>query len=106
MPASLHALCQLNIYTSCCNIFDRYDIVNVHLVKKPQWFLDLTILGVVPVFQAADGTTISESLFTVEYLEEQYPEPALLPRDSWKKTQQKVWGQKFGQVNKSLYILD
>jgi maleylacetoacetate isomerase len=36
--------------------------------------------GLVPTWREADGFTLSQSLAILEYLEEAFPEPALLPR--------------------------
>lgn len=60
-----------------------YDYVSVHLnqdggeqFKAP--FLDLNPQGLVPVLED-DGIQTSQSLAILEYLEERYPAPALLP---------------------------
>ncbi|MBD3894960.1 maleylacetoacetate isomerase [Halomonas sp. ML-15] len=44
-----------------------------HLARQPQ--------GLVPALVTDDGVTLSQSLAICEYLEERYPEPALLPAD-------------------------
>ncbi|TNE36667.1 MAG: glutathione S-transferase family protein [Alphaproteobacteria bacterium] len=49
--------------------------------ERPE-FLDLNHGGTVPVFVDEDGTVVSESMAIVEYLEEVYPEPSLLPGDA------------------------
>ncbi len=40
--------------------------------------------GLVPAL-TDDGHVISQSLAIIEYLEEEYPEPALLPQDPWRR---------------------
>jgi maleylpyruvate isomerase len=63
----------------------RYETQAIHLVRdggeqtKPA-YLEINPQGLVPAF-AADDLVISQSLAIVEYLEEKWPEPALLPRD-------------------------
>jgi len=47
--------------------------------KEP--VLRISPMGKVPALELDDGTTIAESGVIVEYLEDAYPEPALLPRD-------------------------
>jgi maleylacetoacetate isomerase len=61
-----------------------YDRAPVHLVRDggeqhAPTFRALNPAGLVPVWSDANGV-ISQSLAIVEYLEETYPEPALLPR--------------------------
>ena len=68
---------------------NRFDIVNVHLRKKPQWFLEKSPLSKVPLLEREDGTVVSESTITVAYLEKAYPEPAILPSDAWEEAQHK-----------------
>ncbi|WP_136066576.1 maleylacetoacetate isomerase [Modicisalibacter radicis] len=42
-------------------------------------FLSLNPQGLVPALQLGDGTVLAQSLAIIEYLDEAYPEPALLP---------------------------
>ncbi len=49
-----------------------------HAHKTPE-FLARNPAGLVPVLELEDGTHLSQSLAIIEYLEEQRPEPALLP---------------------------
>ena len=58
--------------------------------------MERAALGKVPTLERADGDTITESLVTMEYLDEVYPEPPLFPKDSWKKAQDKVLVEIFG----------
>ena len=55
--------------------------VDVHAsAQRSLDFLRLNPLGQMPVLQD-DGVTISESIAILEYLEERYPVPALMPTD-------------------------
>lgn len=62
-----------------------YSQESVHLVKeggqqhKPE-YLELNPQALVPTL-VDDGTTIGQSLAILEYLEDKYPTPALLPED-------------------------
>ena len=60
-----------------------YESVEVDVLasaqRKPE-FLKLNPFGQLPVLQH-DGMTISESIAILEYLEERYPAPALMPAD-------------------------
>jgi glutathione S-transferase len=57
-----------------------YDIEFIDLSNKPQWFLDISPNGQVPVLITNGGTALFESDAICEYLEEAYP--ALEPRIS------------------------
>ena len=62
-----------------------YDQHAVHLRKGEQRdaeFLALNPQGLVPALVFDDGTILTQSLAIMEYLDEIYPEPALLPADS------------------------
>jgi maleylpyruvate isomerase len=46
---------------------------------------EINPLSQVPVLELEDGRRIAQSLAIIEYLEERYPEPALLPSDPWSR---------------------
>jgi len=50
-----------------------YEIEYISLSNKPQWFLDISPNGQVPVLITERGATLFESDAIVEYLEEAYP---------------------------------
>ena len=57
----------------------------VHLRKGEQRasdYLEVNAQGLVPTLVTDDGTRLTQSLAIIEWLEERYPEPPLLPRDS------------------------
>ncbi|MGH3051097.1 MAG: glutathione S-transferase family protein [Gaiellaceae bacterium] len=57
-----------------------FERVEVDLSSRPQWVIDLNPpRGAVPVLD--DGFVLPESELIMEYLEERYPDPALLPGD-------------------------
>ena len=62
----------------------RYEYVPVHLPrgdhKKPP-FVDLSADTLVPLLEI-DGEKLSQSMAIIEYLDEKYPTPALLPSDA------------------------
>ena len=83
--------------TKLINIFkSRFDIVNINLKSKPSWFLERSPLGKVPALERAKGDVVSESLITMDYLEESYPTPQILSDDPWKKAQDKMLTELFG----------
>jgi glutathione S-transferase len=58
----------------------EYETVVIDLSDRPAWLYEKNPLGKVPVLEE-DGFTLPESEVINEYLEERYPEPALLPAD-------------------------
>ena len=67
-----------------------YEIVFISLSDKPQWFLDVSPHGQVPVLITDHGKALFESDAIVEYLEEAYPalQPELSPED---KATNRAW---------------
>jgi glutathione S-transferase len=53
----------------------------VHLARKPPELFQLNPPGAVPVL-VEGATVVPESLVILEYLEDRFPEPPLLPRDA------------------------
>ena len=59
--------------------------VSHHLRKGEQrapGYLALNPQGLVPTLELDDGTALTQSLAIIEWLDETYPEPALLPADA------------------------
>jgi len=56
-----------------------WETVEIDLSDRPAWIYELNPSGRVPVLD--DGFVLPESLLIMEYLDERYPEPALLPAD-------------------------
>ena len=56
------------------------DVVEVDLGDRPAWLYEKNATGRVPVLEE-DGWALPESAVIMEYLEERYPEPPLLPAD-------------------------
>jgi glutathione S-transferase len=57
-----------------------HETVSVDLSDRPAWIYDLNATGRVPVLDH-DGLVLPESRVLMEYLDEQFPEPPLLPAD-------------------------
>lgn len=49
-----------------------FEIEYISLKDKPQWFLDLSPIGQVPVLITESGTALFESDAIVEYIEDEY----------------------------------
>jgi glutathione S-transferase len=56
------------------------DVVEIDLEDRPDWFYEKNATGRVPVLEE-DGRPLPESAVIMEFLEERYPEPPLLPPD-------------------------
>jgi glutathione S-transferase len=59
-----------------------YDAVEIDLDDRPGWLYEKNPLGRVPVYEEDEGLVLPESRVIMEYLDERYPEPALLPVDA------------------------
>jgi glutathione S-transferase len=59
----------------------EYEIVEVDLSDRPAWLYEKNPLGRVPVIEEDGGDPLPESAVIMEFLEERYPEPPLLPPD-------------------------
>ncbi|KAM3966348.1 glutathione S-transferase omega 2 [Aphomia sociella] len=80
-----------------------YEIVNVHLIKKPEWFLSKSAFGKVPALEIEAGVTIYESLVTVEYLDDVYPQNPLISKDPVKKAFDKILIEASGPIHSTFY---
>lgn len=67
-----------------------FDFVEIDLDAKPDWFLELSPYGKVPLLQHGE-TVIWESSIINEYLDEVFPEPPLLPADAAGRARARVW---------------
>ena len=66
----------------------RYEPVFVHLAKgehrQPQ-YAAVNPQGLLPTLELDDGKRLTQSLAIIEWLEEKYPVPALLPKDAFER---------------------
>jgi glutathione S-transferase len=58
-----------------------FDVVEIDLSDRPAWLYEKNSTGRVPVVEEDGGRALPESAVIMEFLEERYPEPALLPSD-------------------------
>jgi glutathione S-transferase len=56
-----------------------HETVEIDLSDRPAWVYELNVTGRVPILD--DGFVLPESDVIMAYLDERYPEPALLPAD-------------------------
>ena len=57
------------------------ETVEIDLSDRPAWFYEKNPSGRVPVIEEDGGPPLPESAVIMEFLEERYPEPPLLPAD-------------------------
>ena len=67
----------------------EYDIEFIDVYNPPEWFLELSPTGKVPVLQIGDEV-LFESAVISEYLDEVYP-PSLHPADPLEKAKNRAW---------------
>jgi glutathione S-transferase len=58
-----------------------FETVEIDLSDRPAWLYEKNPTGRVPVIEEDGGDPLPESAVIMEFLEERYPEPALLPPD-------------------------
>ena len=80
----------------------EYEPVEVDLSDRPAWLWDKNPRGRVPVLDD-DGFVLPESLAIMEYLEERWPEPALLPVDAADRALVRVLFARFDDLSDAYY---
>jgi glutathione S-transferase len=72
-----------------------YETVEIDLSDRPAWLYEKNSLGRVPVLEEDGGLVLPESVVIMEYLEERFPEPPLLPADPAERALSRLWLQRF-----------
>jgi glutathione S-transferase len=67
-----------------------YTLQYIDLAHKPDWFLEISPLGKVPVLRVGE-TTLFESAVINEFIEETAPGPALHPSDPLERARHRAW---------------
>lgn len=73
-----------------------YEAVDVDLDDRPAWIYDLNTTGRVPVLDD-DGLVLPESRVLIEYLDERFPEPPLLPADESARARLRLLLERFDE---------
>lgn len=81
-----------------------FEIQYIDLADKPDWFLELSPLGKVPILVVED-TVLFESAVINEYLEEAAPGPALHPADLLRKAHNRAWIEVGSELLRKCYGL-
>lgn len=82
----------------------EYETVVVDLDDRPAWIYEKNPLGRVPVLEE-DTFVLAESAVIDEYLEERYPEPALLPADAAARALARMRIFRFDELSRPYYAL-
>jgi len=82
----------------------EYETLEIDLNDRPQWIYEKNATGRVPVVEE-DAWILPESSVIMEYLEERYPEPPLLPADPADRGLARVWIFRHDDFTKPYYAL-
>src|SRR3954451_564925 len=82
----------------------EYEPVEIDLQNRPAWIYEKNETGRVPVVEE-DAWILPESAVIMEYLEERYPEPALLPDDAADRALARLWIFRHDDFTRPYYAL-
>jgi glutathione S-transferase len=82
----------------------EYEAVAIDLRDRPRWLYEKNETGRVPVLEE-DAWVLPESSVIMEYLEERYPEPPLLPADPGDRALARVWIFRHDDFTRPYYAL-
>lgn len=68
----------------------EFSLTEVDLYNRPDWWKELSPHGKVPLLRH-NGDIVYESRIINEYLEDAFPEPALLPKDPMRRAKARIW---------------
>lgn len=83
----------------------EYLTVPIDLDDRPAWLYSKNPLGRVPVLEEDEGLVLPESAVIMEYLEERYPEPPLLPADPAERALARLAIERFDRLGDEYYAL-
>ena len=81
-----------------------YEPVVIDLADRPAWIYEKNPSGKVPILED-DGWVLPESAVIAEYLEERFPEPALLPADAAERALARLLIFRFDDFSDPYYAL-
>jgi glutathione S-transferase len=82
-----------------------YETVAIDLSDRPGWLYEKNPAGRVPVLEEDDGLLLPESVVIMEYLEERFPEPALLPADPAERALARLRVERFDDLGDPYYAV-
>jgi glutathione S-transferase len=82
----------------------EFDTVEIDLDDRPAWIYEKNPLGKVPVLEE-DAFVLPESAAIMEYLDERWPDPPLLPLDAAERALARLQILSFDQLSTPYYAL-
>src|SRR5262245_17990225 len=79
-----------------------FEVVEIDLSDRPAWLYEKNPLGRVPVVEE-DAFVLPESRVIMEYLDERYPEPPLLPADPAERGLARLAIHRFDELGDEYY---
>ncbi len=83
----------------------EYETVSIDLDDRPGWFYEKNAAGKVPVLEEDGGLVLPESRVIVEYLDERFPDPPLLPADPAERAVARLRIERFDDLGRPYYAL-
>ncbi|XP_019871900.1 pyrimidodiazepine synthase isoform X2 [Aethina tumida] len=80
-----------------------YDVVNINLSSKPDWYYDKSPYGKVPALELDTGDVLYESLIISDYLDERYHQHQLHSNDPLQKAKDRLLIEQFNKVVNTMY---
>jgi glutathione S-transferase len=78
------------------------ETVEIDLENRPSWLSEKNPVERVPVLEE-DNFVLPESRVIMEYLEESYPQPPLLPREPAERALVRLWLERFDDLARPYY---
>ena len=82
----------------------EFEPIEIDLTDRPAWIYEKNATGRVPVVEE-DAWILPESAVIMEYLEERYPEPALLAADPAERALARLWIFRHDDFTRPYYAL-
>jgi glutathione S-transferase len=82
----------------------EYEAIVIDLDDRPAWIYEKNVTGRVPVLEE-DTLVLSESAVINEYLDERYPQPALLPADPAARALARMLIFRFDDLSRPYYAV-
>ena len=82
-----------------------YEVVAIDLDDRPAVLYEKNPKGRVPVLEEDGGLVLPESAVIIEYLDERFPEPALLPADPAERALARLRIERFDDLGSPYYAL-
>lgn len=83
-----------------------YDMININLKNKPEWYLEKNPSGKVPFYEEKEKL-LTDSVIISEYLDEAFADRKLYPDDPYSKAKDKLllegFGKILGKISKALH---